>query len=231
MHTGQLPVPKDFGYPEKYRGFAPLPEQIESIVKACTRVGLVIDPRPAFAFAERIKDRPYADEAEGYAVTVAPGFHDGEHDKDIRLSAELLSSTSLIDPALFRQSEITRAAFARLASQQEGRLIIYPAQAGALHQKHTDREARATFGGTTGQFGLGFLSTACMIVAHPTRLDGVEALWLSCPGEEHYRVDSGAYDAVPVIGRQSGSLRVFVRPANWPNGLDHGAATGFLLDQ
>ncbi len=236
MKPASRSVLSEFVYPKDYKGFDPLPDQIGRLVARASSLRWSIDPKPALTFIKEAEARPLPPGAEGLMVDFRPDLIEGHH-QDIIRAGEVFPFLDkkgqkgcgpTVDPAFYRQNGWTREAYAELCAEQEGALIIYPAQAGAKYKPATDKKARESFGKETGEFGLGLLSGVALLLANPQRLQTAHDLWVSCPGEELYTDRTDGHDAVPVIGFLSGAHNIWPRPEDWPITVDHGAATGYL---
>ena len=124
-----------------------------------------------------------------------------------------------------RQSERTEQMFAKFCEQQEGDIIIIPAQFGLLHRGRSVRRAREVF--ADNEFGLGSFAIGCMLLTHPEREQVWEQLHIDCAGDEFAPDGDGQFVNAPNFGWNDGRLRFSTGWADDANG-QFGSASGFV---
>lgn len=94
----------------------------------------------------------------------------------------------------FRQNRKTLHFLSRIKEEQEGDIIIIPAQHGLLHRGKSNSRARETL--LENEFGLGSFHVGCMRMSHPERYEE-DCLNVNCPGDKIALFDKSNYrDAI-----------------------------------
>jgi hypothetical protein len=83
--------------------------------------------------------------------------------------------------------------------------ILVPAQFGLLYQERSVEQVRDGF--AEGEFGLGALAVAVMLLTHPERMAKHGDLWVSCPGDEYSRYGRGVFDSAPFFKYEQHKLK------------------------
>jgi hypothetical protein len=124
-----------------------------------------------------------------------------------------------------RQSEITKQAFARFASEQEGDILIIPAQFAFRHRGKSMPYGHETF--PVNEFGLGVFAIGCMLLTHPERAQVWEQSHVDCAGDEYAPDADGRFVITPYFGWGSGELR-FSKYWVGEDNEQFSSASGFL---
>jgi hypothetical protein len=134
-----------------------------------------------------------------------------------------------LGPDYLRQNERTKAAFDKLAGEQEGfDILVVPAQFGLRHRGRSVRRAREVF--QANEFGFGAFAVAIMILLHPERFGKYEDLCVDCAGDEYAPGAVGDFSRAPVFGWGGGELEF---GAGWADDAidDFGSVSGFGSQQ
>ncbi len=124
-----------------------------------------------------------------------------------------------------RQSERTEQMFAKFCEQQEGDIIIIPAQFGLRHRGRSVRRAREVF--ADNEFGLSSFAICCMLLTHPKREQVWEQLHIDCAGDEYAPDGDGQFVSAPGFYWSDGVLYF---GAGWTGftSKQYGSASGFV---
>ncbi len=184
----------EYTYPPDYTGPKPINEQINIIAEL-----FGLDPTKALEYAKNLPILPKG--AEGWFAiprTEALGakyFPEITHPVRRYCAAVNLTFDKLresrsfynvcngkIDEAHLRGNPDTIKKFSKVKEQQEGDIIIIPAQLGMLHADESVKKARKTF--KSNEYGLGAFAICCILLTHPERLATHLELEMDCPGDE-----------------------------------------------
>ena len=176
-------VASSYVYPSGYAP-KPLSEQIQTLA---TLFGL--DPAKALAYAENLPELPQG--AESWFAVVKDGALGESHGQALERVLEAIGQKrkfynyregELSDQHI-RLSERTKDALERLSGEQEGDILVIPAQHGLRHRGKSIRRARETF--VANEFGLDSVSVGCIALTHPERFQKSEELDIDCAGDEY----------------------------------------------
>lgn len=194
-------VASSYAYPDGY-SVKPIAEQIETLAKL-----FGLDGEKALAFAENLSELPEG--AEGWFAipkwqTVANSY--GEAVEKMLAGNRKLKNwrEGKLGEQYLRQSQISEQAFAKLCKQQDGDILIIPAQFGLRHRGRSVRRARAVF--AESEFGLGLFAVGCMLLTHPQREQVWEQLHIDCSGDEYAPGGDGEFVDAPLFGWDEGGL-------------------------
>lgn len=218
-------VASSYTYPNGYT-VKPLTEQVVVLTKL-----FGLDSAKALAYAEKLPKLP--DGAEGwFAIPKWQAVADSYGKAVERMLALIGKSRKLknwregqLGEKYLRQSERTEQMFAKFCEQQEGDIIIIPAQFGLRHRGRSVRRARIVFSGN--EFGLGAFANGCMLLTHPEREQEWEQLHIDCAGDEYAPDGGGEFVHAPIFHWDEGKLHF---STYWTDDADrrYGSASGFI---
>lgn len=114
----------------------------------------------------------------------------------------------------------------KIKDRQQGDILIFPAQFGILHRGCSARRAREAL--AHNEFGLGVFHVGCMILTHPSRLQGGEELDIDCLGDEYSLKKASGFSNVPVFYSRNKKINFDVVYLRRVYGYT-GAATGYVM--
>jgi hypothetical protein len=160
-----------------------------------------------------LTEQPLPQHAEGYYViqkweTVAPTYGEAV-DKVLAAIAKQRKFYNYREgqtgPKYLRQTERSKAMFAKLGAQQPNpHFLVVPAQFGLRHRGRSVRRAREVF--LENEFGLGAFAVACMILTHLERFTKYEDLCVDCSGDEASPGAVGDFSFAPYFGWSDGGV-------------------------
>ena len=213
-------VASSYAYPDGY-SVKPVTEQIKVLVEL-----FGLDGKKSLAFAENLPELPEG--AEGWFAipkwqTVASTYGEAVG-KMLTLVAGNWRGGHLGEKYL-RQSERTEQMFAKFCEQQEGDILVIPAQFGLRHRGRSVRRARVVF--IKDEFGLGSFAVGCMLLTHPQREWVEKQLHIDCSGDESTFSD-GSFMSAPLFDCFDGKLFFYT---HMTSGADwrYGCVSGFFL--
>lgn len=208
-------VASSYAYPNGY-SVKPIAEQIETLAKL-----FGLDGKKALAFAENLPELPEG--AEGWFAipkwqTVANTYGEAVE----KMLAFIGKSRKFknwregrLGKQYLRQSQISEQVFAKLCEEQDGDILIIPAQFGLRHRGRSTRRARVVF--TESEFGLGSFAVGCMLLTHPQREQVWEQLHIDCSGDEYAPDGDGGFVYAPIFDGDDGKLHF---NTDWTNNAD-----------
>ena len=218
-------VKSAYAYPDNY-AVKPIAEQIAALSKL-----FGLNGKKALAYAKNLSELPEG--ADGYFAipkwqAVAETYGKAV-EKVLALIGKSRKLTNWREGKLgekyLRQSERTEQMFAKFCEQQEGDIIIIPAQFGLLHRGRSVRRAREVF--ADNEFGLGSFAIGCMLLTHPEREQVWEQLHIDCGGDEFAPDGNGEFVRAPSFDWSDGRLHFITDWTYYTNG-QFGSASGFL---
>jgi len=218
-------VKSTYTYPDNY-AVKPIAEQVAVLSKL-----FGLDGKKALAYAKNLPELPEG--ADGYFAipkwqAVAETYGKAV-EKVLALIGKSRKLTNWREGKLgekyLRQSERTEQMFAKFCEQQEGDIIIIPAQFGLLHRGRSVRRAREVF--ADNEFGLGSFAIGCMLLTHPEREQVWEQLHIDCGGDEFAPDGDGEFVNAPSFRWVDGLLHFSTRWTS-PTYKQFGSASGFL---
>ena len=211
-------VPSNCMYPEEYKGFKPIKDQINIITKSFN-----FDPNYALELADGLPPLESfvpADVLPWIGWSAIPKWDRialtyGEAVKKV---LAMIASKREFDtyrkhefPSDFlRQCERTIHAFDQIVETQKGDILIFPAQFGFLHRGRSARRAREVF--AANEFGLGPFAVGIMLMTHPERLAQDRDRDLSivdCIGDEVFFDRYGWQDVPFFCSKEEDSDKIF----------------------
>lgn len=204
----QMVQARAYGYPRWYNGPRSIPDQIKMLSKEFPQLSLdstiefVRDALPGVSLPTG---------AEGWFAIprwekIAPSYGEA-----VSVALERLSSSRRLaysphrdfGAEHLRQLERSSEMFALLCNQQEGEVLILPAQFGARHRGLAGPIGKSRRVGHR-EFGLGMFAVACMLLTNPMRLLGYRDLWAGCPGDEFAGHGLSEFNHMPLFRFQNG---------------------------
>ncbi|NTU66522.1 MAG: hypothetical protein HGB08_01205 [Candidatus Moranbacteria bacterium] len=189
-----------------------------------------LDGAKALAYAENLPKLPEG--AEGWIAAPKWQAIADTYGKAVEKVLALLGESrkfknwreGQLDEKYLRQTERTVQMLAKFEQQQEGDIIIIPAQFGLRYRGRSVRRARVVFVGN--EFGFGSFINGCMLLTHPEREQTWEQLNIDCAGDEYAPDGNGEFVFAPVF-YWNGGLHF---SAGWSSntGKRFGSASGFL---
>ena len=218
-------VKSAYAYPDNY-AVKPIAEQIEVLSKL-----FGLNGKKALAYAKNLLELPEG--AEGYFAIPRWQAIAKTYGKAVEKALNLIGKSRTLKnwregqlgEKYLRQSERTEQMFAKFCEQQEGDIIIVPAQFGLLHRGRSVRRAREVF--ADNEFGLGSFAVACMLLTHPEREQVWEQLHIDCGGDEFSPDGGGGFVNAPYFDWNDGKLHF---DTYWTDAASErfGSASGFL---
>ena len=218
-------VKSTYAYPDTY-AVKPIAEQVAVLSKL-----FGLNGKKALAYAKNLPELPEG--ADGYFAIPRWQAVAKTYCKAVEKALELIGKSRTLKnwregqlgEKYLRQSERTEQMFAKFCEQQEGDIIIVPAQFGLLHRGRSVRRAREVF--ANNEFGLGSFAIGCMLLTHPEREQVWEQLHVDCGGDEFAPDGDGGFVHAPIFSWHGGKLHF---NAYWTNDTSKqfGSASGFL---
>lgn len=224
-------VISNYGYPLGY-----VPEIITSQILMLSRLFNLNDTARALAYRALayVKNlSEFTEGAEGYFAipkwqAVAETYGKAV-EKILALIGESRNFKNLREGQLgekyLRQSDKTEQMFAKFCEQQEGDILIVPAQFGFFHRGRSVSRSHEIF--TNNEFGLGAFAAGCMLLTHPQREQTWEQLHIYCAGDEFALYGDGKFLYTPVFDLSAGVLRFQTKWSFDPD-EQYGSVSGFL---
>ena len=119
----------------------------------------------------------------------------------------------------------TQEMWQKIESEQEGDILIFPAQFGLWHRGRSVRRAHALF--EKHECGLTSFMIGCMLLTHPKRLQSYDDLFIDCAGEE-YMGASSDFVSAPCFYFNGDYVKFYADGAYNTNDYDCGSASFFL---
>ena len=217
-------VVSNYSYPDGYSA-KPLTKQIGTLAEL-----FGLDGEKALAFAENLPELPEG--AEGWFAIPKWQAVASTYGEAVENMFALIGGgrgfknwrEGKLGKQYLRQSERAEQVFARLCEQQDGDILIIPAQFSLRHRGRSVRRARAVF--TESEFGLGSFAVGCMLLTHPEREQVWEQLHIDCSGDEYAPAGDGKFVSAPFFDWGDGKLRF---STGWTGNADkqYGSASGF----
>ena len=112
--------------------------------------------------------------------------------------------------------------------QKEHSILVFPAQFGLAHSRHSVRRTRGLLPGRVLEFELGAFEVGIMLLTHPERLQSADDLGIICSGDEFAPGAYGSLSLAPSFSINAEGVMEF--DARWCDYFlpGYGAATGFL---
>jgi len=218
-------VKSTYAYPDTY-AVKPIAEQIAVLSRL-----FGLNGKKALAYAKNLPELPEG--ADGYFAIPRWQAVAKTYGKAVEKALDLIGKSRTLKnwregqlgEKYLRQSERTEQMFAKFCEQQEGDIIIVPAQFGLLHRGRSVRRAREVF--TDNEFGLGSFAIGCMLFTHPEREQVWEQLHVDCGGDEFAPGGDGEFVSAPSFFWGDGELRF---STSWTHNTSKrfGSASGFL---
>jgi hypothetical protein len=218
-------VASNYAYPNGYSE-KPIAKQIAVLSKL-----FGLDDKKAMAYAKSLPELPEG--AEGYFAIPKWQAVAENYGKAVEKVLALIGKNRTLKnwregqlgEKYLRQSETTEQMFAKFCEQQEGDIIIIPAQFGLRHRGRSVRRAREVF--TNNEFGLGAFAIGAMLLTHPEREQVWEQLHIDCAGDEYAPGGDGGFVSAPIFYWSDGRL---LFSAYWTDGAgkQYGSAAGFV---
>ncbi|MDD5489376.1 MAG: hypothetical protein PHP25_01695 [Candidatus Moranbacteria bacterium] len=212
-----------YTYPKSY-AVKPITEQIAMLSKL-----FGLDGTKALAYAKNLPELPEG--AESYFAIPRWQAVSKTYGKAVEKMLALIAKGGTLEDWLegkldekhLRQSERTERMFAKFCEQQEGDILVIPAQFGLRHRGKSFRRARETF--DDNEFGLGAFAVGCMLLTHPEREQEWEQLHVDCAGDEFAPDADGQFVSAPHFDWSNGKLRFY---AGWAHVVhwQFGSASG-----
>jgi len=218
-------VASSYTYPNSY-AVKPLTEQIAVLTKLFD-----LDGAKALAYAENLPTLPNG--AKGWFAIPKWQAVANNYGKAVEKMLALIGNSrkfknwreGQLGERYLRQSQSSEQMFAKFCEQQEGDIIIIPAQFGLRHRGRSVRRARIVFSGN--EFGLGAFANGCMLLIHPEREQEWEQLHIDCAGDEYAPDGDGKFVSAPIFDWGDGGLHF---NTCWTDDAykQYGSASGFL---
>lgn len=197
-----------FDYPARYaeaypNGARPIEEQIKVLGQQ-----LELETAPALAYARSVAARSLPEGAEGWFACV-------DHERAglsywlavermlVQLETTFYGPWHRFDRTYFtsednsqqlQPDELSHDFFRRATQEQDGPIVIVPAQFGKGRAGRSGFDIRSALSQSdNGVFGLGFLAVCCMAITHPERF-APNALGAGCPGDRCSYIFNGVRD-------------------------------------
>jgi len=214
-----------YTYPNNY-AVKPIAEQIAMLSKL-----FGLDGTKALAYAEKLPELPEG--AEGYFAILKWQAVAKTYGKALEKALTLIAKGRTLknwredelDEKHLRQSERTEQMFAKFCEQQDGDIIVIPAQFGLRHRGKSVRRAREVF--DDNEFGLGAFAVGCMLLTHPEREQVWDQLHIDCGGDEFAPDADGQFVHAPLFHWNGGELHFDTYWARDASKL-YGSASGFV---
>jgi hypothetical protein len=132
-----------------------------------------------------------------------------------------------LSPGRLRQSKRSIKFWKRIMEQQEGDILIVPAQFGRYHRGRSSRRAMEVF--LPNEFGLGVFAISCMLLTHPLRLQTPEGLDIDCSGDEYDRDDDGTF-VFELLFNSTGDMLYFDAAWTISTSEGYGPVSGFIAE-
>jgi len=218
-------VKSTYTYPDNY-AVKPIAEQIAVLSKL-----FGLNGKKALAYAKSLPELPEG--ADGYFAIPRWQAVAKTYGKAVEKVLALIGKSRTLKnwregqlgEKYLRQSERTEQMFAKFCEQQEGDIIILPAQFGLLHRGCSVRRAREVF--ADNEFGLGSFAIGCMLLTHPEREQVREQLHIDCGGDEFAPDGDGEFARAPDFDWRDGRL-LFNTYWAYNTNKQFGSASGFL---
>ena len=110
-----------------------------------------------------------------------------------------------LGPDRLRQNARTKGVLERIASVQQGDILVTGSQFGMLHRGRSVRRAREIL--IASEFGHGSFTGGCLLLTHPERLVSYDDLWLDLPGDDYRPGGKGEFVGAPYFDFRDGELR------------------------
>ncbi|OGG51750.1 hypothetical protein A3C18_00115 [Candidatus Kaiserbacteria bacterium RIFCSPHIGHO2_02_FULL_54_11b] len=135
-----------------------------------------------------------------------------------------------LGPNNLRQSAKSVGMWEKLGNEQQGDILVVPAQFGLRHRGRSVRRAREVM--RKAEFGLGAFAVGIMLLTHMDRLQNVDDLWIDCAGDEfHDPQNSDApFGLAPCFYFNGGQLRFGTEWSDDAIG-NFGSASGWSVPQ
>src|SRR3989338_1071455 len=135
-----------------------------------------------------------------------------------------------LGPNNLRQSAKSGGMWGKLGNEQQGDILVVPAQFGLRHRGRSVRRAREVM--RKAEFGLGAFAVGIMLLTHMDRLQNVDDLWIDCAGDEfHDPQNSDApFGLAPCFYFNGGQLRFGTEWSDDAIG-NFGSASGWSVPQ
>lgn len=218
-------VASNYTYPNGYSA-KPIAEQIAMLSKLFS-----LDGKKALAYAKNLTEFPEG--AEGWFAIPKWQAVAKDYGKAVEKVLALIGKSRTLKnwregqlgEKYLRQSETTEKMFAKFCEQQDGDIIVIPAQFGLRHRGRSVRRAREIF--ADNEFGLGAFTIGAMLLTHPEREQVWEQLHIDCSGDEYAPDGGGKFVNAPLFSWGGGKLHF---GSNWTNGASerYGSASGFV---
>jgi len=233
-------VKSKYAYPKEYKGPKPISQQIDALAKIFgLSLGFTSDYAqkvlptltipdnaegwfaiPSVDAVARVYFPQVTDPAERYCHAVQL-----VHEK-IKASRSFYNyRDGEITPDHLRVHARTAQALNTITEQQQGDILIIPAQFGMRHRGRSVRRAREVM--SSNEFGLTSFAVGCMALVHPERFVRWEELDVDCAGDEFSPDADGSFGEAPDFHFYGGRFRFdtgFIVPADDL----FGAASGFV---
>jgi len=219
-------VQSNYGYPQGY-AVKPICEQLVALSKHFPN----LDAGPMLACSKKLPEMPAG--AEGPFVIPKWQKVADTYNESFEKALGMIAGTRTfhnyrkgqLGPKYLRQSERTIRAEEMIASMTNGDYMIIWAQFGLRWRGCSVRKVRYNY--THNEFGLGAFHSACMLLAHPERLQKWEQLHIDLPGDEYSPDADGGFSHFPLFGFSDGGVGFGARWVGDPFSCC-GSASGFL---
>lgn len=134
-----------------------------------------------------------------------------------------------LGPDRLQQHPHTVNALERIASVQQGDILVTGSQFGMTHRGRSVRRAREViFASDFGEFGHGSFTGGCLLLTHPERLVSYDDLWLDFPGDQYRPGDKDDFVRAPFAGFGDDKLQFVTSLVGSADG-GYGSVSGFSL--
>ncbi|MFA5053434.1 MAG: hypothetical protein WC565_05210 [Parcubacteria group bacterium] len=235
--------PEYWGEKPNYRypmGFTrkSIPEQVSTLCRIFGLAGVSYD--------ERVAKEPLPPGAEHYFVVlpwkfIACSYHEAIQKLICIFKTERKESFGTfvtINEGSLQRSERTELSLQKIAREQSGSFLIFPAQFGIRYRNRSALSVKNKL--VSDEFGLGLFETLIMLLTHPDRLDdGDGECVLDCIADEYSRENDGRFTDTPYLSVMTNhpevdlfkSVRETICSSYWQNdnGHHHCSPTAFLM--
>lgn len=222
-------VSSHYGYPQRYH-----PKDIATQIDILRAHWPQLNPDNALRYTrEAYPNFMVPRWVEGPFAIVRPGFFSNMLGEEV---LEVLNAIALtrelynyregqLGLQQLRQHEHTAAMWKKLGEQQQGDILVVPAQFGLHHRGRSVRRAREVM--NANEFGLCAFAVGIMLLTHPERLQHHENLWIDCAGDEYAPDAGGDWSRAPLFGFGGGKVEFGTHWFGGGGGI-YGSASGFV---